>query len=148
MRQNDVQGQGDEQSENALRGQMEKLQKQQKICITAQIVLAVLSIVLFWLAVILLFVHAAIAIFFGWILSARASALAAKEYPYVPYPVSSIGGGSSRDKLFIAEAKRNGDSLTAKIIAFRYRSFALFFGGTLGNIIMWILLVLVGKVLE
>lgn len=132
-------------TQDELQERMEKLQKQQMICIRVQIVLTVMSILFFWLAVIILFVHAAIAILAGWFLSVKASALVSKKYPYVPFPVSHIGEGSSRDRLFIAEAKRNGDLLAAKIIEFRYRSFALFFGGTIGNIIMWALPVLLKK---
>ena len=102
-----------------------------------QKLLIILTIVCFKYGVIALFLHIAIVIIYGGVLSRKATSLARKKYPYVP--IGPVGMGASWDPYIIDEANRFKDNLTVKILKYNTKTILHFGIAMTGFCVMWIL---------
>lgn len=130
-------------SDQELQSCMEELYRKQQKFIKIQKIFIMLSIVLFYFAIIWLFAHIALLIIWGGYLSNKATSLARKKYPYVR--LQRVGKGVSWDPAIITEATLFNDDLTVKIIKFNNLSMFYYGVAFFGNILMWVLAAFLGK---
>lgn len=129
--------------EERIQSSMERLYAKQRRCLIIQKALIVLSVVFYRYGIILLPLHLAIVIFFGGILSNKATSLSREKYPYVPLRTSRIGKGYGWDPHIIEEARQINDELTVRILSFNRRTVYFFLAAMLSNALIWILAAIV-----
>lgn len=134
--------------DDELREAMEDIDVRQRKCLGLQKLLALLGMVCFGNVVGAgsLFANIGVAIFWGTHLASKGEKLAHKAYPWlhnIPFLCGPSGGkgynGITAGTRVAAEAKKNGDELTARLLKFRGQSMLWSFIGMLGYIIALIL---------
>lgn len=124
-------------TENEIKERMESLLQKQQQCLKLQKLLIILTIGFFKYGVIPLFLHIAIVIIWGGILSNKATSLARKKYPYVR--IGRVGIGASWDPFIIDEANRLNDNLTVQILKYNIWTLGHFACAMIGYCVMWII---------
>ena len=136
-------------SQDELNSCIEALQKNQRIFLTLQLVLVVLSVILGEKpGTILMFIQAPIIIIFGWFFSAKASTLARKKYPNVIAHTTIVGKGAGWDPFIEDEAMKQGDNTTVQILKFNRRCVCLFLVGMVGFLLARIIPAMVQLYIE
>ena len=124
-------------TETEINTAMKNLRHKQLICLKITVLIFITTI--FSSLLPLMFLHAAVMIFYGNSLSFKAARLCREKYPYIPLAISSFGKNSNSHILIINEARKLGDRLTLKLLSFDRQTVWLFSASILCYIVKLIL---------